>query len=202
MFKEFIRNKLLENFTGNLGYVIETPSKIICMVDINKILRNQNKDHLIIQFYLEGIEEKNKDIAKEYGMDKPIMYVIDSLVLDNNYLYIKANNCDVLIGSSYLVKTTSVECNNGYLFVVNSKISGHYVNMFANNLIMDRSIIEGDDVKLIVNDKLDLTESLVDGKNVFTNYNGEFITKDAKIKAKMYMTVDEIGKTRKKMVNN
>ena len=70
--------------------------------------------------------------------------------------------------------------------------------MFANNLIMDRSIIEGDDVKLIVNDKLDLTESLVDGKNVFTNYNGEFITKDAKIKAKMYMTVDGIGKTRKK----
>lgn len=196
MFKEFIRNKLLEKFTGNLGYVIETPSKIICMVDVNEILRKQNKDHLIVQFYLEGIEEKNKDIAKEYGIDKPIMYVIDSLILDNNYLYVKANNCDVLIGSSYLVKTAFIDCSNGDLFVVNSKITGHHVNMFANNLIMDRSIIESDDVKLIVNDKLDLTESLVDGKNVFTNYNGEFIAKDAKIKAKMYMSVDGTGKTR------
>lgn len=195
MFNDFIRNKLLEKFTGNLGYVIETPDKIICLVDTNEILRKQNKDHLIVQFYFEGITEKNKDIAKEYGIDKPIMYVLDSLVLDDNYLYIKANNCDVLIGSSYLVKTAFIDCNNGDLFVVNSKITGHNVNMFANNLIMDRSIIESDDVKLIVNDKLDLTESLVDGKNVFTNYNGEIITKDAKIKAKMYMAVDGTGKS-------
>ena len=191
MTNEYIRNKLLDNFTGNLGYVFDTPSKIICIVDTKMIMKRQKRDNLIINLNLEGITDSNKSSAKEFGIDKPVMYVIDSLILDNNYLYIKANNCDVVIGSSYLKMTCMCNIYNGNLFLVNSKLSGHNTNITTENLIMERSIIESNEVKLDVNTKLDLTESLIDGKNVFTNYKAKLSTDNSKIKAGFYLTFKE-----------
>ena len=191
MTNEYIRNKLLDNFTGNLGYVFDTPSKIICMVDTRMIMKRQKKDNLIINLNLEGITDSNKSLAKEFGINKPFMYVIDSLILDNNYLYIKANNCDVVIGSSYLKMTCMCNIYNGNLFLVNSKLSGHNTNITTESLIMERSIIESNEVKLDVNNKLDLTESLIDGKNVFTNYKAKLSTDNSKIKAGFYLTFKE-----------
>ena len=191
MTNEYIRNKLLDNFTGNLGYVFDTPSKIICIVDTKMIMKRQKRDNLIINLNLEGITDSNKSSAKEFGIDKPVMYVIDSLILDNNYLYIKANNCDVVIGSSYLKMTCMCNIYNGNLFLVNSKLSGHNINITTENLIMERSIIESNEVKLDVNNKLDLTESLIDGKNVFTNYKAKLSTDNSKIKAGFYLTFKE-----------
>lgn len=191
MKNEYIRNKLLDNFTGNLGYVFDTPSKIICIVDTKMIMKRQKKDNLIINLNLEGITDSNKSLAKEFGIDKPFMYVIDSLILDNNYLYIKANNCDVVIGSSYLKMTCMCNIYNGNLFLVNSKLSGHNTNITTESLIMERSIIESNEVKLDVNNKLDLMESLIDGKNVFTNYKAKLSTDNSKIKAGFYLTFKE-----------
>lgn len=191
MTNEYIRNKLLDNFTGNLGYVFDTPSKIICIVDTKMIMKRQKRDNPIIKLNLEGITDSNKSSAKEFGIDKPVMYVIDSLILDNNYLYIKANNCDVVIGSSYLKMTCMCNIYNGNLFLVNSKLSGHNTNITTENLIMERSIIESNEVKLDVNTKLDLTESLIDGKNVFTNYKAKLSTDNSKIKAGFYLTFKE-----------
>ncbi len=191
MTNEYIRNKLLDNFTGNLGYVFDTPSKIICIVDTKMIMKRQKRDNPIIKLNLEGITDSNKSSAKEFGIDKPFMYVIDSLILDNNYLYIKANNCDVVIGSSYLKMTCMCNIYNGNLFLVNSKLSGHNTNITTENLIMERSIIESNEVKLDVNNKLDLTESLIDGKNVFTNYKAKLSTDNSKIKAGFYLTFKE-----------
>lgn len=191
MTNEYIRNKLLDNFTGNLGYVFDTPSKIICIVDTKMIMKRQKRDNPIIKLNLEGITDSNKSSAKEFGIDKPFMYVIDSLILDNNYLYIKANNCDVVIGSSYLKMTCMCNIYNGNLFLVNSKLSGHNINITTENLIMERSIIESNEVKLDVNNKLDLTESLIDGKNVFTNYKAKLSTDNSKIKAGFYLTFKE-----------
>ena len=191
MTNEYIRNKLLDNFTGNLGYVFDTPSKIICIVDTKMIMKRQKRDNPIIKLNLEGITDSNKSSAKEFGIDKPFMYVIDSLILDNNYLYIKANNCDVVIGSSYLKMTCMCNIYNGNLFLVNSKLSGHNINITTENLIMERSIIESNEVKLDVNNKLDLMESLIDGKNVFTNYKAKLSTDNSKIKAGFYLTFKE-----------
>lgn len=191
MTNEYIRNKLLDNFTGNLGYVYDTPSKIICVVDTKMIMNRQKRDNLIIKLNLEGIADSNKSIAKEFGIDKPIMYVIDSLILDDNYLYIKANNCDVLIGSSYLKMTCMCNIYNGNLFLINSKLIGHSTNITTENLIMDRSVVESNEVKLDVNNKLDLMESLIDGKNVFTNYKAKLSTNNSKIKAVFYLAVNE-----------
>ena len=56
---------------------------------------------------------------------------------------------------------------------------------------MERSIIESNEVKLDVNNKLDLTESLIDGKNVFTNYKAKLSTDNSKIKAGFYLTFKE-----------
>lgn len=191
MTNEYIRNKLLDNFTGNLGYVFDTPSKIICIVDTKMIMKRQKRDNLIINLNLEGITDSNKSSAKEFGIDKPFMYVIDSLILDNNYLYIKANNCDVVIGSSYLKMTCTCNIYNGNLFLVNSKLSGHNTSITTENLIMERSIIESNEVKLDVNNKLDLTESLIDGKNVFTNYKAKLSTDNSRIKARFYLAFKE-----------
>lgn len=191
MTNEYIRKKLLDNFTGNLGYVFDTPSKIICIVDTKMIMKRQKRDNLIIKLNLEGITDSNKSSAKEFGIDKPFMYVIDSLILDNNYLYIKANNCDVVIGSSYLKMTCMCNIYNGNLFLVNSKLSGHNTSITTENLIMERSIIESNKVKLDVNNKLDLMESLIDSKNVFTNYKAKLSTDNSRIKAGFYLTFKE-----------
>ena len=191
MTNEYIRNKLLDNFTGNLGYVFDTPSKIICIVDTKMIMKRQKRDNLIINLNLEGITDSNKSSAKEFGIDKPVMYVIDSLILDNYYIYIKANNCDVVIGSSYLKMTCMCNIYNGNLFLVNSKLSGHNTSITTENLIMERSIIESNKVKLDVNNKLDLTESLIDGKNVFTNYKAKLSTDNSRIKAGFYLAFKE-----------
>lgn len=189
MTKEDIRKKLLDNFTGNLGYVFDKQDKIICTIDTKTIMKRQKSDSLIIQLSLQGITDIYKSTAIEFGIDKPIMYVIDSLVLDKNYLYVRSNNCDVLIGSSYFKKTCMCNINGGNLFLVNSKLIGHSVNISTENLIMDRSIIECDEVKLNVNNKLDLKESLIDGKNVFTNYDAKLSTDNSKFKAGFYLAV-------------
>ena len=195
MTNESIRNKLLDNFTGNLGYVFDTPSKIICIVDTKMVMKRQKRDNLIIQLNLEGILNRNKSSAKEFGIDKPVMYVIDSLILDKNYLYVKANNCDVLVGSSCLEKSCLFNINDGNLFLINSSLVGYYVNIFARNFIMNRSIIQSDHVKLNMYNKLDLTESLIDGKNVFSNYNAKLLANDSKIKAGFYLTFKEKNKS-------
>lgn len=91
-----VRNFYKGYLVGNLGKVVEEEDKLICYVDKNKI-KEEKYNYTI---YCYGINEKDKELAKIYNLDKPVHYVIEGITLKDKKVYIynfHNDDCNITI---------------------------------------------------------------------------------------------------------
>lgn len=91
-----VRNFLKGYLVGNLGKVVEEEDKLICYVDKNKI-KEEKYNYTI---YCYGINDKDKELAKIYNLDKPVHYVIEGITLKDKKVYIynfHNDDCNITI---------------------------------------------------------------------------------------------------------
>lgn len=94
-----IRNHLKKYFTRNLGKVVEEDDKLVCYVKKSKCKQNKY-DYKIA---CSGINEKDKELANAYKLNKPIYYIIDGIEVKEKKVYIfgfsnnSDNKCNVII---------------------------------------------------------------------------------------------------------
>lgn len=91
------REKVKRKITNNLGRVEETFFELICHVNVKKLKKSKDGSFTVSCF---GIA-KDKKLAKEYDLYKPITYVFDELNVNKSSLYINGyDDCKIIIRKS------------------------------------------------------------------------------------------------------
>lgn len=92
----FLRNKILNDITQNLGKVVETDDKFICYVD-NKQLKKCKKGKYMPTYdlILKSKKMYSDEILNRYKVNKPIHYVIEGMNFDNALIIMAPSDSNI-----------------------------------------------------------------------------------------------------------
>lgn len=165
-FYNIIRNCVATYLTGNLGKVVEEDDKIICYVKKNRC--KKEKYHYTIACF--GINEKNKELAEKYHLNKPICYVIDGISIDNADVNIFGyNDCEVIVRNCTFDMGLHIHIN-GKCTLENTFIREfHSLTINANELLIKNMDIRNQlklasvklHIRLSANEKIEINNSYI-----------------------------------------
>lgn len=154
--------------TGNLGKVIEDEEKITCYVKRNKI----KKKNFAYTIHCCGIGKKQKNMAKEYKLDKPICYVFDNIELNHRAYIFGYNNCEVIIKNCNFGLGLYISINGKCTLDSTNIATFSYLTIGANELVIknmdsDKIKVIGSELSFIMvgDNRIDIINSNIGDKN-------------------------------------
>lgn len=131
---EKVRESIKKDLTGHMGKCEETDEILYCYVSKHKI-----KDTI----KLLGINKDNIELAKQYNLNKPIVYIIEDMNFKTN-ISILGNNCTIRINNCNFYYGLHCDNVNGDSIIQYITFNFGFINSIsASNLIIDKSAFSG-----------------------------------------------------------
>lgn len=183
------RNLYLKYITGNIGKTIEKDNKIICYVNKKKLIQRNKKEAQLFSYPLRNINNEKicyvLENIKLYNIPLSIIILQDNeLIIKNCELNVESINIDegkctidnskikVFSGRTLVYAKNLIikNINSGIKLYGNDKLK---LNAHNNLTIMNSKLFQEDEpylnIQIIVNNKLNIINSVIKGKIITIN---------------------------------
>ena len=168
------RQLVLKKITNNLGKVEVTEDEIICYVKKHKCKR----DSYTLDIPCHGQRKKYHDLVKKYDLDKPIVYVIEDMVVKYKKVFIFGyDDADIIIRNCKFLYDIYGRINGKCLFESNYVRTLYSFVFSAKELIVKEMYLINHfpasnskyDISLEGDEKLQIEDSTIGKMNQKTN---------------------------------
>ena len=135
--RDYFKRKL----TNNLGRVVEDGDRLVCYINKNKC----EKDMFTYTITCFGLDDKNRELADSYKLNKPIYYVLNDIDFDNRKVNIYGyDECHVIIKNCKFNYGVRISTDGECIFEKSYIRTFHRVLISANNLTIKNMDIQNE----------------------------------------------------------